>query len=269
MGYLRERLTCRPCLSTMTWTTTEPSTTPSSFPTSGTSYPTECREPLNEKRMAAIEKIYMRLDFTDSGKIRLSSIMKRFSVEKHPDFISGKKSRDELIKEFLSNFPGAQKNGFITKEEFFDYYTEISTPISSDEYFIGILGEDWPGLADGDESALEDEGAAAAEDEEEEDPKNAVPKERVDELVKTLRLKLCNLTKTQDEYFLRKLFHDIDMDKSGFISPSELLALLCKLGITTEPKYAQALFKRFDKNDSGTIDLEEFCTFIINSPYTR
>ena len=220
-----------------------------------------------------LEKIYMRLDFTDSGKIKLSSIRKRLSVNKHPDYISGQKTKEQLINEFLSNFPDAQKNGFITKEEFFKYYTEVSTPIGSDEYFSELLAVDWYGLGETEGFTLEEPkplaGKGEDEDEEEQDPKNAVQKERVNELIATLRLKLCNFTKTQDEYHLRKLFHEIDMDKSGFITPNDLYALLCKLGITTELKYVLALFKRFDKNDSGTIDLEEFCTFIINNPYTR
>lgn len=246
----------------------EPFTTINSSQTSSI-LPTKRREPLNAKRIAVLEKVYSRLDFTDSGKIKLSSIMKRFSVEKHPDFISGKKSKEELIKEFLSNFPGALQNGFITKEQFFDYYTEISTPIGSDDYFIELLAADWPGLTETEDVTLEEKEPEAGEEEEEEDAKNAVPKERVDELIATLRLKLCNLTKTQDEFHLRKIFNDIDMDKSGCVSPSELHALLCKLGIMVEWKLVMALFKRFDKDGSGAIDLEEFCTFIINNPYTR
>ena len=82
-------------------------------------------------------------------------------------------------------------------------------------------------------------------------------------------MKLDNLAKTQDEYMLRKLFHEMDSDKSGYVTPDELLAMLYKLGIDVENKYMLALFKKFDKNKSGTIELEEFCTFIINNPYAK
>ena len=40
--------------------------------------------------------------------------------------------------EFLNNFDGAKGNndGIVTKEEFVDYYTDLSMSCPSDDYFV-------------------------------------------------------------------------------------------------------------------------------------
>ena len=154
------------------------------------------------------------------------------------------------MKEFLNNFEGVQgnKDGVISKDEFYDYYMDLSMVISSDEYFVAMMESCW----------------TVAENEE-----DLIFKERLDQLVNTLRLKLQNMTKTQDEYMLRKLFKDFDMNKSGVLTIDELQAMLFKLEIAVERKYLMALLKRFDLNKSGTIEFEEFCSFVTNNPYTK
>lgn len=171
-------------------------------------------------------------------------------MDKNKEFAEGKKTREDILKEFLDNFEGARgnKDGIITKEEFVDYYTDLSLMISSDDYFVEMMESVW----------------TIAENEE-----DLVFKERLDQLVNMVRLKLQNYSKTQDEYMLRKIFKDFDTNKSGFLTVDELQAMLFKMGISVERKYLMALFKSFDTNKSGTIEFEEFCIFITNSPYTK
>jgi hypothetical protein len=49
------------------------------------------------------------------------------------------------LTEFLNNFDGARGNndGKISKEEFFDYYTDISMNLPNDEYFVKMLESSW------------------------------------------------------------------------------------------------------------------------------
>ena len=55
----------------------------------------------------------------------------------HPDFLSRKKTRDEIVREFLNSFDGARgNNGILTWDEFVDYYGDLSMAIPSDEYFV-------------------------------------------------------------------------------------------------------------------------------------
>lgn len=177
-------------------------------------------------------------------------IEKIYSVEKNKEFIAGKKTKEQILKEFLDNFEGVKgnKDGIVTKEEFFDYYNDLSMLISNDDYFVGVIESAW----------------MMAENEE-----DLVFKERLDQLISTVRLKLQNSAKTQDEYMLRTIFKDFDSSKNGCLTVDELQAMMFKLGIAVERKYLLALFKRFDLNKSGTIEFEEFCSFLTNSPYTK
>lgn len=208
------------------------------------------REPMNDRRKNLIDKVFCMMDRDGSGKINVADIDKIYCVDKDKDFIAGKKTKEVILKEFLNNFEGVQgnKDGVVTKDEFMDYYTDLSMVISSDDYFVEMIESAW----------------CVAENEE-----DLVFKERLDHLISLVRLKLQNLTKTQDEYMLRQLFKDFDTNKSGNLTVDELMGLMYKLGISVERKYLMALFKKFDTNKSGTIEFEEFCTFITYNPYTK
>jgi len=69
---------------------------------------------------------------------------------KHPDVISGKKSEDDILKEFLTTFEMAHSirnndspNYVVTKEEFNEYYNMISAGIDDDRYFVQMIKSAW------------------------------------------------------------------------------------------------------------------------------
>ena len=119
--------------------------------------------------------------------------------------------------------------------------------ITDDTYFVGMMESVW--------CIQEDEDAA-------------VQKEQIEFLVKTLRKKLLDFSKSNtDEYVLRQLFKDFDTNKSGTLTIDELIAMLAKLQISCDRRLMTALFKRFDTNKNGVIEFEEFCDYVINNPY--
>ena len=63
----------------------------------------------------------------------------------NPEFLEGKKTRDELLDEFLQNFEGKRGNqdGNVTWEEFVDYYSDLSMSTPSDEYFVRMMESTW------------------------------------------------------------------------------------------------------------------------------
>jgi Ca2+-binding EF-hand superfamily protein len=85
------------------------------------------------------------LDKDGSGKITISDIINIYDVSMNPDFIEGRKSREQILTEFMSNFEGAKGNrdGVITSDEFFDYYTDLSMSCPSDEYFVRMMESTW------------------------------------------------------------------------------------------------------------------------------
>jgi Ca2+-binding EF-hand superfamily protein len=72
---------------------------------------------------------------------------------------------------------------------------------------------------------------------------------------------------TSEEYVLRGIFKDFDINKSGALTVDEFNLMLIKLAIQVDRKYAQALFNRFDTNGNGSIDFEEFASWIIYDSY--
>lgn len=61
------------------------------------------------------------------------------------EFIERRKTKEQILTEFLNNFDGARGNndGIITRDEFFDYYTDISMNLPGDEYFVRMMESTW------------------------------------------------------------------------------------------------------------------------------
>ena len=63
---------------------------------------------------------------------------------------SGKKTEDEVLKEFLETFEmhhnvmhGTKSDGVVTPDEFIEYYTNISANIDNDAYFDLMMTNAW------------------------------------------------------------------------------------------------------------------------------
>ena len=74
----------------------------------------------------------------------------KYDASKHPDVKTGKKTEDEVLKEFLETFElhhnilhGYQSDGLVTMDEFIEYYTNISSNIDSDPYFDLLMNNAW------------------------------------------------------------------------------------------------------------------------------
>ena len=71
--------------------------------------------------------------------------MSVYDVSMNPEYIEGRKTKEQILGEFLNNFEGAKGNrdGIIIKDEFFDYYTDLSMSLPSDEYFVRMMESTW------------------------------------------------------------------------------------------------------------------------------
>eukprot|EP00357_Protocruzia_adherens_P004449 CAMPEP_0114993068 /NCGR_PEP_ID=MMETSP0216-20121206/12311_1 /TAXON_ID=223996 /ORGANISM="Protocruzia adherens, Strain Boccale" /LENGTH=302 /DNA_ID=CAMNT_0002356643 /DNA_START=97 /DNA_END=1005 /DNA_ORIENTATION=+ len=207
------------------------------------------REPLNERRSALVNRAFEIMDKDNSGFITVKDVVHVYNVEKNQDFIDGTKTKEEIVSDFLSNFEGARGNndGKITKQEFNDYYSDISSSIPNDEYFVQLMESVW--------LIGEDETGAAFKGE-------------IGRFIKMMRQKLIQRTSgSHDEYLLRQIFRDFDTDDSGKLTIDELNAMLLKLEIPLERKYTRAIFNTFDKDGNGTIEFEEFVSYIVNERF--
>ena len=196
-----------------------------------------------------VDKAFVLLDKDGSGQITVGDVKHLYDPSHHKDYIEGTKTKEEVIEEFLDSFDGAKGNddGVITKQEWDDYYTDLSMSLPSDEYFVRMMESVW-GL-------MEDEDSEVNQD-------------HIRELVKLVRERLLKMSnQSSDEYILRKVFNYFDANESGNITMDELAAMLAKLQISVERRYLNGLMKRIDADNNGAIEFNEFLNFIIMDPY--
>ena len=72
---------------------------------------------------------------------------------------------------------------------------------------------------------------------------------------------------SSEEFTLRNIFKDLDLDQSGSLTVNEFASIFHKLAISCERKYISALFKKFDINCNGLIEFDEFANWMIYNAY--
>lgn len=199
------------------------------------------REPMSERRQALVQQIFAMLDKNGSGSITRADIENCYRVESSPDFISGAKTKQEVLENFLNNFDLAQKSkdGVITKEEFFNYYADLSMVLPVDDYFVSVLEGAWN---------AKEEFKVMAEQE------NEKAKEPAAALVE----KLMKVAPPLDDKTIEKVFKDFNKSKTGGISIEEMQQTFERFEIPVDRKIVMGVIKMFDKNKSGALEYEEF-----------
>ena len=128
------------------------------------------RGPMNAFRKKLVAQAYNKLDRDRSGYIDINDIKGVYSAKTHPDVLNGKKTEEQILLEFLETFEthhSLRNNGapdhIVTKEEFEEYYNNISASIDNDQYFELMMNNAWK-INEGDRSygkgwSNKDEGA--------------------------------------------------------------------------------------------------------------
>lgn len=204
---------------------------------------------MSERKRKMVDRAFEYMDKDKTGYINVNDIINTYDVSKHKDFIAKKKSREDILSEFLNSFDGLKGNndGVISKQEWTDYYTDLAMSTPSDEYFVKMMESTW----------------CMSEDEQ-----NSIFQDKVKQLVQLMRQRLMVISNnSQEEYVLKKLFKDFDINGNGTLALDEMAALLAKLGISVERQYIQAMIRVLDKNNTGMLEFEEFSTFLLYDPY--
>jgi Ca2+-binding EF-hand superfamily protein len=110
----------------------------------------EIRGDMNGARRKLVDQAFSKLDLDNSGAVEFDEIKKLYNVKKHPDVISGKKTEDEVYAEFMETFQihasikgKGVKDTTITREEWQEYYENISASIDRDDYFELMMTNAW------------------------------------------------------------------------------------------------------------------------------
>ena len=193
--------------------------------------------------MVMVNKAFAMMDRDGSGQLTIGDIASIYDVSMNPEFLEGRKTRDEILQDFLNNFDGARGNndGTVTKQEWDDYYTDLSMSTPSDEYFVRMMESTW--------QVPEEENSG-------------VTRQTVDHLLREVKSRVWELAR-QNPQFLQKIFNDFDLNQSGHLTIDEVTNLVAKLKISVERKFVYPFFKVVDANNSGGIEYEEFEAYIL------
>ena len=93
-------------------------------------------------RVEVVKMAYARLDKDNNRKVTLDDLLQVYSVDGHPDIMTGAKTPEEVIQEFSKDW---DRNGdtIITEDEFIEYYKDLSAGIDDDTYFELMLRNAW------------------------------------------------------------------------------------------------------------------------------
>ncbi|KAH9195244.1 hypothetical protein AeNC1_002785 [Aphanomyces euteiches] len=101
------------------------------------------REPMNDRRLRLVHEAFAKIDRNGDGVLEPSDIVGCYTASKHPDVIAGKRTEDEIFREFLDTFDVDVKDGKVTRDEWEHYYHNISCVIDSDDYFELMMRNAW------------------------------------------------------------------------------------------------------------------------------
>merc|ERR1719326_299517 len=99
---------------------------------------------MNERRKTLVGMAFSKMDKTGDGIIDPEDVIDTYDASKHPDVLAGKKTSDEVLREFLDTFDvGGEKDGKVTRNEFMNYYANVSSSIDDDDYFELMIRNAW------------------------------------------------------------------------------------------------------------------------------
>ena len=102
------------------------------------------RDPLSPRRAALVATAFAVLDKDGNGMVDITEVADVYHASKHPEVIAGIKTENEVLREFLDTFDvGGEVDGKVTKDEFVNYYANISASIDNDDYFELMIRNAW------------------------------------------------------------------------------------------------------------------------------
>ena len=100
---------------------------------------------MNDRRKALVEKAYDQLDIDQNQTLDIRDVKGKFNAQKHPQVILGQKTEEEVLEEFLHTFEAFRGNNdhHVSKDEWVEYYNNISASIDDDDYFALMINNAW------------------------------------------------------------------------------------------------------------------------------
>jgi len=80
------------------------------------------RGEMNDRRKGLVDLAFKQVDRNGDGFVTIDDLMDVYDTRFHPGVQAGQVTKEQAIKDFLSQWDRIDKDGIVTKEEFIDYY---------------------------------------------------------------------------------------------------------------------------------------------------
>lgn len=249
----------------------------------------EIRGEMNNARKSLVDKAFKKLDTDGSGVVEIGEIEALYNCKKHPDVLAGKKTEREVFEEFMSTFQqhAAIKgkgtvDDKITREEFQEYYENISASIDRDDYFELMMTNCWK-LGERPKYEGQKAWSSVQEDKNTSGQKGKTfqklgkektqpfaidepkPEQKIDESGTPLdKFRACLAKRgVRGIMSIRRSFMIADDNNDKTIDISEFSKLCKDYRIAISDKEIKSLFKTFDVDKSGSISYDEFLKGVV------
>ncbi|ETV93590.1 hypothetical protein H310_12585 [Aphanomyces invadans] len=101
------------------------------------------RGDISASRMQFIDMAFRKLDTSGDGHVTIQDLCALYDVTKHPDMLQGKKTKDQILAEFLGQWDTIDHDGVVEYDEFVNYYRNVSASIDTDSYFELMMRNAW------------------------------------------------------------------------------------------------------------------------------
>ena len=258
------------------------------------------RGEMNDRRKKVVLQAFDKLDTDKSGVVEINELKYLFNAKSHPDVRSGKRTEEDVYGEFLETFEihhninRGNRDRRVTREEFLEYYNNISMSVDNDEYFELVIRNAWK--LDGNTNSVTQKAWAGDFSEKKQlNPRGGptgnvfkrAPFGTTDEPTNygtSLRPNTSsgqsNFSKKGDEVLLkfreklaargtrgimgiRRNFKICDDDNSGTINSDEFAKLIKDYRIALNDSEVKKLFGLFDTDKSGIVDYNEFLRGVV------
>jgi Ca2+-binding EF-hand superfamily protein len=100
------------------------------------------REPVSERRMYIINCAFNKLDTKKQSSISADYLASSYDATRHPEVMARRMTTNDALLNFMETFD-VSNDGYVSKEEFQNYYINVSQAIENDEYFELLLRNTW------------------------------------------------------------------------------------------------------------------------------
>ena len=105
---------------------------------------------MNAGRKKLVQQAFNKMDRDGNGWLDINDIKGVYTAKTHPDVLAGRKSEEQVLMDFLETFETHHSirnndapDHIVTKEEFEEYYNNVSASIDDDKYFEVMMNNAW------------------------------------------------------------------------------------------------------------------------------